>query len=342
MAVDLRVAGDALIAEAKTAGRARTPRVSVIVPTYRHERWLGETARAILDQDLPDEVQLIVCNDASPDGTGVVMESVLGEVESTNYPGPRSLTYLRLSRNRGPATGRNAGLDHATGAFIAFTDSDCTPSPAWLRKALDAFSQGVGIVQGRTCASETRVPLFEHHIDIGSLDGTFATANVVYRRDALSSGRFDPRFWSPSWTMEDAELAWRVLEAGWSARYAEEAVVLHRVIPLSARAWLAWPIRFRVFPMLVSRHPGFKRHLLLGVWMKPLHLWFDLALAGALLAFWWPPALVLLIPYVVAFARTRGIRGRFPPATIAAHVAWDAVSFLTLATFSLRYRVPVL
>jgi cellulose synthase/poly-beta-1,6-N-acetylglucosamine synthase-like glycosyltransferase len=164
----------------------------------------------------------------------------------------------------------------------------------------------------------------------------------VYRREALAGARFDPRFWSPTWTMEDAELAWRVLETGWSACYAEEAVVLHRVIPLTARAWLAWPTRFRVFPRLVSRHPGFRRHLLLGVWLRPLHLWFDLAVAGALLALWSPPAMVLVLPYVFAFARARGIRGKFPPAKIAAHVAWDAVSFVTLAAFSLRYRVAVL
>jgi len=334
--------GDALIAEVRTAGRARSPRVSVIVPTYGHERWLGATARAVLDQDLPGEIQLIVCDDASPDATAAVMESVLAETESSVRAGPRSVTYLRLSRNSGPATARNAGLDHATGEFIAFTDSDCTPSRGWLRTALDAFAAGTGIVQGRTYASETRVPLFEHHIDIGSLDGTFATANVVYRREALAGARFDPRFWSPSWTMEDTELAWRVLETGWSARYAEEAVVLHRVIRLTPRAWIAWPIRFRVFPRLVSRHPGFKRHLLMGVWMRPLHLWFDLAVAGTLFALWWPPALVLVLPYVLEFARTRGIRGRFPPAKIAAHLAWDAVSFVTLAAFSLRYRVAVL
>jgi hypothetical protein len=78
------------------------------------------------------------------------------------------------------------------------------------------------------------------------------------------------------------------------------------------------------------------------VWLRPLHLWFDLAVAGALLALWSPPAMVLVLPYVFAFARARGIRGKFPPAKIAAHVAWDAVSFVTLAAFSLRYRVPVL
>lgn len=342
MAANLHIAGDALVADVRTAGRARSPLVSVIVPTYRHERWLGETARAVLAQDMPGEVQLIVCDDASPDGTGAVMESVLTDAESSVYPGARSVTYLRLSQNCGPATARNAAVDRAMGEFIAFTDSDCTPSRDWLRKALEAFIPGVGIVQGRTRASETRVPLFEHHIDIGSLDGTFATANVVYRQEALAGARFDPQFWSPSWTMEDAELAWRVLEAGWLARYAEEAVVLHRVIPLTPRAWLAWPMRFRVFPRLVSRHPGFKRHLLMGVWVRPLHLWFDLAVAAVLLGFWWPPALLLVLPYVFEFARTRGIRGRFPPAKIVAHVAWDAVSFVTLAAFSLRYRVAVL
>ena len=331
-----------LIAQRKTAGQMLAPKVSVIMSTYGHALWLGDAVRAVLDQDLTDELQLVVCDDASPDSSTEVIEILLGELETTSYAGRRSLTYVRTSRNRGPAVGRNVGLDQAAGEYIAFTDDDCLPSRGWLREAVAAFAPGVGVVQGRTRATETRVRLFEHHIDISSLDGTFATANVVYRREALAGRRFDPQCWTRNWTMEDSELAWSVLDAGWDARYAERALVLHRVIPLSAVGWLAWPTRLRVFPALVARHPAFRRHLLLGVWMRPLHLWFDLALAGALLALWLPPALLLVTPYVVVFARTRGVRGRFPPAKIAAHVARDAISFATLAAFSVRHRAPVL
>jgi GT2 family glycosyltransferase len=342
MVADLALSASALIAETRTAGRAANPKVAVVISTYGHAKWLAAAADGVLGQDLAEELQLVVVDDASPDNTPDVMGGILDNLSRQSYAAPRSVTYVRLAGNHGPAVGRNVGIDHAQGEFIAFTDSDCVPTAAWLREALAAFSPRVGIVQGRTRASETRIPLFEHHIDTASLDGTFATANVVYRREALATARFDLRCWSRSWTMEDTELAWHVLEAGWEARFAERALVLHRVIPLSARQWLAWPTRLRVFPALVARHPAMRRHLLLGVWMRPLHLWFDLALVGALAALWWPPALLLVIPYVIAFLRSRSLRGRFPPAKAAAHVAWDAVSFATLVAFSLRHRAPVL
>jgi glycosyltransferase involved in cell wall biosynthesis len=327
---------------ATTARHAESPLVSVIVSTYRHANWLADTVDALLAQDLEAELQVIVCDDASPDATPAVMQASLVKAERTTYAGPRSLTYVRLKRNRGPAVGRNVGLDLAAGSFLAFTDSDCIPAPGWLRSALAAIESDVGVVQGRTRAETGPAPLFEHHIDISRLDGTFATANVLYRREALAGLRFDPACWSPAWTMEDADLGWRVIAAGWQARFAEDALVIHRVIPLSARGWLAWPTRLRVFPALAARYPAFRQHLWLGFWVGPMHLWFELALIGLLLAPWWPPALTLTLPYLVEFLRTRGLRGRFPPAKIAAHLARDSVSFATLAAFSLRHRALVL
>jgi len=334
---------DTLIETVTTAGPgAETPLVSVIVSTYRHASWLADTVNALLGQDLQAALQVIVCDDASPDETPSVMQASLAKAESTTYAGPRSLTYVRLKRNGGPAVGRNVGLDLATGSFLAFTDSDCIPAPGWLRSALAVVEDGVGVVQGRTRAERGPAPLFEHHIDVSRLDGMFATANVLYRREAIAGLRFDPACWSPSWTMEDADLGWRVIAAGWQARFAEEALVIHRVIPLSARGWLSWQTRLRAFPAVAARHPAFRRHLWLGLWVTPMHLWFELALAGVVLTLWSPFALALTLPYLVAFLRTRGLRGRFPPAKIAAHLAWDSVSFATLAAFSLRHRALVL
>jgi glycosyltransferase involved in cell wall biosynthesis len=100
---------------------------------------------------------------------------------------------VRLEHDLGAAGGRNVGISLARGAFIAFTDSDCTPSAGWLRAAMRAFDdQQVGIVQGRTIPARPQAPLFEHHIETGRMDGHFSTSNVVYRREAIKRLRFDP------------------------------------------------------------------------------------------------------------------------------------------------------
>ncbi|HMN15530.1 MAG TPA: glycosyltransferase, partial [Bellilinea sp.] len=43
-------------------------------------------------------------------------------------------------KHGGPAVARNAGADAAVGEIIAFTDSDCVPTPTWLEKITEPFS----------------------------------------------------------------------------------------------------------------------------------------------------------------------------------------------------------
>jgi len=81
---------------------------------------------------------------------------------------------------------------------------------------------------------------------------------------------------------------------------------------------------------------------LLGVWVSPLHMWFDLAVLGVLIAPWQPLTLLLAAPYAVRFARTRSLRGRFPPAKLLAHVAWDTTVLASLMAGSIRHRALVL
>ena len=315
---------------------ALSPAVSVVVSTYNHASMLASTVRAVMNQDLKGALEMIVCDDASTDGTHALM---LELIETARQP----LTYIRLARNSGPAIGRNVALEFAQGRFIAFTDSDCIPAPSWLQAALDAFvTDDIGIVQGQTVAELQQVPLFEHHVATSRLEGTFPTANVVYRATAIRGHRFNPECWSRRATWEDADLAWRVQRAGWRAVYASEALVAHKVIPLSPLKWVFWASRYRKWPAISARYPGFRRHLFLGVWIRPLHLLFQLALLGLAFAWRQPITLLLVAPYAVAFARCRGLSGRFPPAKLAAYLAWDSVACVSLLAGSLRYRSVVL
>lgn len=306
------------------------PLVTVIVPTRNQQHSLRSTVLAILEQDLQG-VDLIVCDDASDDETPSTMRQL---IESG-----AELTYCRLRRRAGPAGARNVGLAHARGRFVAFTDGDCRPTPGWLRSALSAFDQDdVGVVQGRTEAGARRQPLFEHHVESLELDGSFATANVVYRRQAIEGLQFD----QTCWRWEDTDLGWRVIERGWAARFAPQAFVHHDVIPLSPLAWLLWSRHYSRLPAIVRRHPGYRAHLLWSLWSRRINPPLELAVLGVVLTFWWPPAVLLVIPYAIAFLRSRGLRGRFPPAKFAAHLVSDLVGLAALAYGSARQRSLVL
>ncbi|GAA4265377.1 glycosyltransferase family 2 protein [Frondihabitans peucedani] len=108
---------------------AERPLVSVILPT--HDRAVPlETAIASVSAQTYDGWQLVVVDDGSTDGTAELLER-LSAAE------PR-LTVVAQDPS-GAAAARNAGLDAATGTFVAFLDSDNTWRPSHLEIALAAL-----------------------------------------------------------------------------------------------------------------------------------------------------------------------------------------------------------
>ena len=92
--------------------------VSVIIPTFDRRQALREAVDSVLSQSHP-EVEVIVVDDGSTDGTGEFMASAFND--------PR--VRYRYQANAGVSAARNTGLDLATGAYIAFLDSDDTWEP---------------------------------------------------------------------------------------------------------------------------------------------------------------------------------------------------------------------
>lgn len=90
----------------------KTPAISVVMPMYNVERYIGEAIQSVLDQDFED-FELIVINDASTDRSSDICHS---------FKDPRIRVIAQ--RNRGLAGARNTGIAAATGRFIAFLDSD--------------------------------------------------------------------------------------------------------------------------------------------------------------------------------------------------------------------------
>lgn len=314
---------------------SETPRVSVVVPTYNHRPFVLELLESLRSQsDVAFEV--VVVDDGSSDGSFAAIIERARALELTGR-------VIGLRRNCGRSTARNAGILQARASIIAFVDADCQPVSGWLVAALAAFEHGgrIGAVQGPTLPHPTqRRPLFSHFIEIAHYDGSFSTCNVFYRREALLEvGGFDPSviYW------EDVDIGWRVCRAGWEGTFAPAALVYHQVVLLTARQWLLWPLHFGYMPAKTARYPEYRRFLFLGIWVHWFHALFDLLLLGVILGRRVHPLFILLtLPYLVAFPRRHGLRGRCPPLKVAANVAWDAMSFGVLLTSSYRHRSLVL
>ena len=105
--------------------------VTIVMPAYRAERYIGEAVASVLAQTCPDW-ELLVVVDASPDESAAAAEKAAAE-------DPR-VRILRLPANVGVAEARMAGVREAKTAWVAFLDSDDAWTPEKLERQL-AFAE---------------------------------------------------------------------------------------------------------------------------------------------------------------------------------------------------------
>ncbi|MES2704618.1 MAG: glycosyltransferase family A protein [Bacteroidota bacterium] len=86
---------------------------SVIIPIYNSQKTIFRAIDSVLAQSYP-AMELIVIDDASTDGTGEMVNGRYGD----------KIRYIQKLTNQGSGGARNAGLDVATGNYVAFLDSD--------------------------------------------------------------------------------------------------------------------------------------------------------------------------------------------------------------------------
>jgi glycosyltransferase involved in cell wall biosynthesis len=113
------------------------PTVSLIVPVWNAERWLGECMDSIFLQSYPD-FEVILVNDGSTDGSAELCEK---------YAYLDNRVFLIHQVNHGVAAARNRGLERAKGQFVAFCDADDYLEPLALERLVDAIP-GVDMVAG--------------------------------------------------------------------------------------------------------------------------------------------------------------------------------------------------
>lgn len=89
------------------------PLVSVVMPVYNGERYIGKAIESALGQEVP--VEVLVIDDCSADGT---------ELAVMKYMDSGKIRYIRNEQNMGAARSRNRGVKEARGKYIAFLDAD--------------------------------------------------------------------------------------------------------------------------------------------------------------------------------------------------------------------------
>jgi len=91
----------------------QNPKVSIIIPTYRHRDFIRRTLDSVFAQTMRD-YEVIVINDGSPDDTKSVLEPLIKA---------NRIRYVE-QENQGQSNARNRGIEMAKGEYIAFLDDD--------------------------------------------------------------------------------------------------------------------------------------------------------------------------------------------------------------------------
>ena len=100
--------------------------ISVIVPVYNIEKYIGKCIQSVLSQTYTD-FELLLINDGSKDSSGEICSS---------WAKKDARIRVISKENEGVSVARNLGIDSAKGEFIFFLDGDDWISPECLEKML--------------------------------------------------------------------------------------------------------------------------------------------------------------------------------------------------------------
>jgi glycosyltransferase involved in cell wall biosynthesis len=198
--------------------------VSVVVCTYNRAPSLGLTLRALDVQVTPPDLtwELVVVDNNSADATRSVVDAFTATARI-------QVRYL-FEPQQGLSHARNAGIAHARGGIVAFTDDDVRPEPDWVAGVNAALREtGADIVGGRI------LPAWDHPPPAWLearpfLRGPLAIMEHPMLGPVVEAGRI-PNVWGANMAFrrEVVELVRRALAAGYRAVYDPRVVVWHRI-----------------------------------------------------------------------------------------------------------------
>jgi GT2 family glycosyltransferase len=201
--------------------------LSVIMPMYNAEEFVGVQMEALAAQRWSRTWELVVSDNGSSDRSVSICHEYQSRIEN--------LQMVDASEHRGAAYARNAAARQARGASIAFCDADDVVTPGWVRamgEALDEHQWVVGRIDSRSLNPpwlwSTRPAL---PAAIENFEKRFAvvpSGNSGIRRSLFEAvGGFDATI-PPGITCEDDDFSVRVHLLGERPHFAADAVIYYR------------------------------------------------------------------------------------------------------------------
>ena len=164
-------------------------KLSIIVPVYKVEEYLGECVDSLLSQTI-DDYEIILVDDGSPDNSGKIAD----EYAAVN---PDMIRVLHID-NGGQGRARNFALDIAKGDFVGFVDSDDWVTHDMYEKMYTrAAETGADVV---VCDfmerfADGRESMLPASLQDNWLGSAGSSCNKIFRRSLVGALRFPVGLW---------------------------------------------------------------------------------------------------------------------------------------------------
>lgn len=168
-------------------------KVSVIIPVYNVEKYIGETIESVINQTYRN-IEIITVNDGSTDGSLSILQE---------YAGKDSRIHIVDQKNKGLSGARNSGLAAATGEYLCIFDADDIMLPekiatqvAYLEEYSDidfVYSNIIHFIDGEKTERVLSIPKISKNPYKELLCGNFINPNSILMRKEVYEryGGFD-------------------------------------------------------------------------------------------------------------------------------------------------------
>ena len=204
------------------------PNISVVIPAYNEEKYLGKCIKSVLNSDYKKEkMEIIVVNDGSSDGTKEIAES---------YGKKYKNIKIINKENTGKADSLNKGIENAKGEIIFTLDADSYIKRKSIKKVLRYFDDDVAAVTSAVKIERKKkngivenlqrieyiFTIFNRKI-FSFIDSVYVTPGPLsaFRSEVLKEvGGFNSKN-----IMEDQEMAYRIQSANYRIESCTNAIV---------------------------------------------------------------------------------------------------------------------
>jgi glycosyltransferase involved in cell wall biosynthesis len=233
------------------------PLVSVVIPAYNRVNYIEQTIDSVLDQTYP-EVQLIVIDDGSTDGTYEKIKAYGNRLELLTHPD---------HCNKGQSASINLGLRQTRGTYIAILDSDDYWAPEKLDVQVNFLEKNpdIGLVYTNGYAvnadGEIIYPMYgNNHRENNDTAAVLLDCYILLPQNSLvrksvydKAGFFEESYRSA----QDHDMLIRIAEITRFA-YLQDFLFFYRRHPgsiSSTQQALRWETGFRILESAGKRYP---------------------------------------------------------------------------------------